>query len=369
MAENFQIDKEGEVVITSPVRAPRSKKKETKEEVKEFPAYYNEENWKFFLSKEGAVDGYQSTIPSIFNTWGNEEYLPLYSIGMPFASDVPVHEYRQIENLSNHESISLLRTPKLLHTKMPNNGLKFFLKMWNDKNYQFLMNFNDSFINPLYDGDFKHYMKQAWSSFFNQRLAYKGSTTISVPVQGNGFGVPRLVNKFKYHNDWRLTQIKQTGVSYAHQPTYLTNLGFIGRIDTSNYQIPMQMKAIQPLVCIVFKKEYYDLIKMYFVSNQSIPQGLLEMWVDKSIEEVLPGDPNTGAITPPIHNIQSSYIRQIKKVYAKYGLEANIKENLGSLIIRKPEIRKFRTFNEQEQWINNILEEFTIDMKKQLRIA
>ena len=363
----FETNEAGEIVLVEEVKPAKKTRKQKKEKEQLFvPPFFSEDYFKFLMTNNGGGEGQIPTTQHSLLRWKNEEYLPLYSIGMKVPNQVPYYEYITINNnltannpgVLDNVNVRLIRNIK---NHMPVHGHKFFKNLWLNKHYKFLTFFNDGYISPSIELDFKKRMKELLEIQDKQFLDKQPDVTIQVPNGSYGQGTPRLMSKFKHQNEWRWTMVKQQGVPWDQHPVYLSNLGFIGK--QSDYAGReggvLGMRPIKPLVCIVFKKEYFELIKHYIIANQPIPGELLEIWVDKSLDDV----------NSTQHNIRASYIRQIKNPYKKFGVETIVKDSLVDELYHRPELRKFRTFIEQQDWVDNILQEFTVEEKKMLRIS
>lgn len=359
----FETNEQGEIILTGePVKEKKSRKKKKEKEPTFLPPFFNEDFFNFLISDNGAGDASVSTTPHLLLKWKNEEYLPLYSLKIKIPTNLPYYEYNTIKTHlgSNLDIWDHLRISKRLKAEMPTYGFPFFKKLWETRNYRLLSFFHEGFVSQSIEMDFKTRMKEMIRKQFDTLMNQKPDVSIHVPTGVYRSGTPRMVQKFKWQNEWRWTQVKQQNVAWNNQPMYLTNLGFLARQSEWNNSrgIQIGLMPIKPLVCIVFKKEYYDLIKAYILANEPIPTELLEFWVDKSLEDA-----------DSIYNIRASYIRQIRNPYKKLGLEPIIKEGLVDLLFHRPELKKFRTAIEQLNWVDSILEKFTIEEKKKQGIS
>lgn len=363
----FTTNEAGEIVLVeTPTPAKKTRKQKKVKEPLFVPPFFSEEYFKFLLTSNGSGEGSISTNQHSLLKWKNEEYLPLYSIGMKVPNSIPYYEYITIQSniLANRPEIlnnTAIRLIRNINNHMPVHGHRFFKNLWLTKNYRFLTFFNDGYISPSIELNFKVRMKEILENQTKQLLESPADLTIHIPNGIIGQGTPRLMSKFKYQNEWRWTQVKSQGVSWDMQPVYLSNLGFIARQDdySGRNGVVLGMRPIKPLVCIVFKKEYFELIKHYIIANEPIPGEILEIWVDKTLDDA----------TSTQHNIRASYIRQIKNPYKKFGVETIVKDSLVDELYHRPELKKFRTFIEQQDWVDSILKEFTAIEKKNLKIS
>lgn len=363
----FETNEAGEIVLVEDNKPAKKTRKQKKEKEQLFvPPFFSEEYFKFLLSINGVGDNQLGVSEHSLLKWKNQEYLPLYSIGLKVPNQIPFYEFSSISNHLANGNVGILdndnmRLVKNLKAKQPVHGHRFFKNLWMNKKYKFLTFYNNEYISSSVELDFKRKTREIIEKQDKIFLERPASLQIYVPNGTVGQGTPRLMNKFKYQNEWRWTQVKQQGVGWDRHPVYLSNLGFIAKQDdwSGRDGTVIGMRPIKPLVCTVFRKEYLDLIKHYIIANEPIPGELLQIWVDKSLDDIGSNQ----------HNIRASYIRQIKNPYKKFGVETIVKDSLVDELFLRPELKKFRTFIEQENWVNNILEEFTKEEKNRLLIS
>lgn len=363
----FETNEQGELLLalenaTAPKKKATRKKKE--EEPKFLPPFFSEDYFKHIISPNGLGGGGLSTTPHLILKWKNEEYLPLYSLGIKLPLGVPYYEYKTlIERYEGNPGIlEQIRIGKFLKQNKYDNAFNYFKKLWDTKNYKLLCFFWEKLNTLDNETDFKAKMGKKLNDIFKGMLETPPNTSIQTPQNNYLMGMPRITARFKYENEWRWTQVRQQGASWNEMPMYLTNMGFLGK-QVSPYSaqfagVASGLLPIKPLACIVFKKENYDLLKAYVLANEPIPADLLEFWADQSIE-----DPNSSI------SIARSYVKSIRNPYKKLGLNIVVKEDLTAELFSRPELPRFRTHMDKINWIDNILENYTIEEKKKLRIA
>lgn len=357
------------IELKAPVKKTRKQKKEKEKEPTFLPPFFSKEYFDYLIGDQGLpASDTNSFSPHLILKWKNEEYLPLYSLNLDLPNAIPFYEYRNLAVYAetNPSIWEQIRIGKIMKEKGKDKLLKYFKYIWNTKNYRLLSFFGEHFL-ALDEkaSDFKEKLKALMETPINLRVNNSSPNLgIQIPEGGYRQGTPRLINKFKFDNKWRWTQIKQTGANWMTTPMYLTNLGFIARQSFGQNEYPgnsrnLGLRPVKPLVCIVFKKEYFSVIKAYILANEPIPTEYLQLWVDKSLED--PADTS--------QNIKSSYVRQIRNPYKKLGVEIVIKDSLVDELYSRPELKRFRTHQEQINWIDNILQNFTIKEKERYRIS
>lgn len=101
----------------------------------------------------------------------------------------------------------------------------------------------------------------------------------------------------------------------------------------------------KPLLSLMFKKEYLNVIKAYQLCDKEIPVGYLELWVDKSLDDL--GSNHKG--------IREHYIREIKKPMIVSGVEIKVFDDLDSEMYDRNVLPNFRSIKEQKEWVEEIV--------------
>lgn len=363
----FTTNESGEILLVES-KAPAIKKtrafKKKEKEPTFVPSFFSDDYFNFLISDNGAGEGNISTTPHLLLKWKSVEYLPMYSLGIKIPNNLPIYEYRTLKTyLSTNPNVwDTIRIGKLLKEYSP-TGFKYFKSLWEKRNYRLLSFFTESYASPAVEMSFKVRMKEIVDRQFKSLLSSNPDVSIHIPNGSYKMGTPRLMGKFKYHNEWRWTNIKQQSTRYNNHPMYLSNLGFIARQSAWNnmngFGSNLSLYPIKPLACVLFKAEHYQLIKAYILANEPIPTELLQLWVDKSLHDA----------SDTTETIRTSFIRQILNPYKKLGIEIIVKDDLSNELFNKPEKKKFRTQIEQIDWTNSILKEFTESEKIKLRIS
>lgn len=352
----FTTNEIGEIVLVeSEVTEKKKKAKSKKEEKPSFlPPFFSEDFFNFLISNDSFIIEYREQIKNLIMNWNNEEYLPLYSLDINLGFPVPIIEYRNINSRFGFdqpwdESINNYRFTRNLKNHSEEE-YKFFQKIWKEKNF-FLLSLLDSNIFASSQASAKN-IKEYFIKKTERLLVSKPpNLEIAISRIGHAVGIKRIIDKFKYDNSWKTGEIRSTNKTFQ----YVINFGFLGQHDS--FEVP-KLRKIVPLVCMVFKKENLELLRHYIVTNSPIPSELLELWVDKSIEDTENKN--------PIHN---SYVRQIRNYYKKLGVELVVKDNLLTELYDVYSIKKFKSYNEELAFINDILEKFTEQKRKELGIS
>lgn len=328
-----------------------------KEEPNSMALFFSEDYWKFIVSKPTREQPEQGKLAPYFGLkYCNQRYFPFYTIGFQLSESFPHVTYMGKYPLEKNiiEGTSLARSLSG-YSKLK----RFWLNMVEQKSYNLLTLFVTSLMNSNVEDNFSSKIRQHYNQCFYYFINAPAIVSLKLPDSGypSDMGISRLIGKVKFENLWKLTNVpNNTALNYLAPTAYLTNLYFCGLYLRSS-----QMgtdDAVKPLFCMVFKKEYLQVLRASLISNQPIPSEWLELWVDKSLE-----DPESTI------NIKAAYVRQIRNPLKKMGILIVIKDDLCSELFEHAEPKKFSTFSEQLTWVNDLLQRMTIQEKQHLGIS
>lgn len=100
-----------------------------------------------------------------------------------------------------------------------------------------------------------------------------------------------------------------------------------------------------PLMSLMFKVEYLDLIKGYQLNNKEVPSELLELWVDKSLDD----------LSSP-HPVRLQYNKLIKKPLIASGVTIKVVDNLDGELYDRNVLPNFKSIKLQKAWSEGLIE-------------
>jgi len=144
-------------------------------------------------------------------------------------------------------------------------------------------------------------------------------------------------------NKWTIHRLRRPQRTDTRE-IYLTNFMFLASLGEGSVSDCLAAGTYKPLFSLMVKRENMGLVKSYFITNTAVPSGLVELWIDESLE-------GEGSKLKPV------FRKLLKSKLEASGVQVKYFSDLGKEIIRTLSIPKFRTVDAREKWMDQLLDE------------
>lgn len=101
-----------------------------------------------------------------------------------------------------------------------------------------------------------------------------------------------------------------------------------------------------PLMSLMFKVEDIKLIRGYMLNNKEVPAEMLELWVDKSLDDAESLHPSP---------LKVAFKREIRAKMVEAGVTIKVVDNLDSIMYERMALPKFKSLKLQKEWTADVM--------------
>lgn len=320
-----------------------------KKKVKEVSGVYNPfwTRGSVDLFRDSNIRNLNASYTATVMEYNNSNYLPFYSLPA-FSSRAIGNVYYSLRGTSKEIPPMFVR--QMVHPSQVKIK-KFFTELWNSEKYWQFFNLMD-IRNSSSSNDYKLF-KNILKSQFDETTRVRADVSLRFPSYSAVTGALNIVNQARIGGYWGVGQINTKSEDRIwRRPLYLYNKYFLAYLYnlTDNGQPVFHHGGTQyetqwvpiPLMSLMFKTEHYQLITGYMMNDKEIPAELMELWVDKSLDEV-----------SSLHPIRTQYMRTIKKPLEASGVEIKVFDNLDKEMYARMTVPKFRSMTQQKDWVSS----------------
>jgi hypothetical protein len=146
-------------------------------------------------------------------------------------------------------------------------------------------------------------------------------------MSANLRNTPRVISTA---NMFEFVKYSASWVIHRGKDRYVSNTLFLGTTTSG-------VGKVNPLFCVMVKKENAAYVKACFITNTPIPSSMIELWVDESVEA-------TGSKMKPL------FRKAIKSKLETSGVPVVYFSNLKEKIVRSLSLPTTATITELQEW-------------------
>lgn len=263
--------------------------------------------------------------------YSNDTYIPLYSTNIEINTNPRLSGNIYYLNKAN------------------NKYLRLFLQYLLDNHYYSLFNYYSSDYDHLEKicnkKQFKYYIENRFQNAYN--TIKRNNTNINVYYGHCRKSSVKIYDHILNYQEFQYgliskavsggEKIRHGFVIAKYFLAEVTDMHFYQRIQSTSFKY-----RINPLFCMVFKKEYLDQVIICGIKNIPIPNEILELWVDSSFYD------------NESHILKREYNKRIRIPLEAAGITIKRVDNLKNELYISPNTHIFKTVKEKDNYYKKV---------------
>lgn len=276
----------------------------------------------------------------------NETHLPFYTLPLGGGQGLLSAMHRR---LIGNDGVAV---PNYVRNHKDRKWRTFLTALWeNGRKEQFMMAIAAEINGTNGVAGAANIIKETWNVSLRQPInanvwmsdypSVTGALNIMKSMKmGTHFGIGNIHSKTVKSGPWAHPK-------YLFGRYFLAHLADLTGMQTFNHGgcSTEVISAPIPLMSLMFKAEHMSLMRAYHMNNKEIPAEYLELWVDKSLDDLESPDP-----------MRLQYVRNVKKPLEVAGVKIVVVDSLDDLMFERMTVPKFKSIKAQTDWVRSSVE-------------